>query len=108
MSEPLKLIYDGYEIEIKSGGFDTMPIVTMRKMVTNTIEDDTIKLPRTIEYERTVPPTWWENPPMWWTEPSWFNGYHVTCDTTTSAEWTNKDSLQKSEATSGEGVFINE
>ena len=105
--EPLKLIYDGYEIEIKSGGINSMPIVTMRKVVTNTIEEHTIKLPRTIEYERTVPPSWWEQPPMWWTEPSWYNTY-TTCDNTPSAEWTNKDSLQKSETTSGEGVFINE
>ncbi len=82
--EPLKLIYDGYEIEIRSGG-ESMPIVTMRKMVTNTPEPDlTIKLPRTIkatEYPKwweTVP-SWWENPPMWWYNPS------VT--------WSNEDSL---------------
>ena len=105
--EPLKLIYDGYEIEISSGGINATPVIKMRKMVTNTIEDDAIKLPRTIEYERTVPPAWWESPPMWWTEPNWRNTY-TTCDTKTSAEWTNKDSLQKSEATSGEGVFVNE
>ena len=66
--EPLKLIYDGYEIEIRSGGIDTMPIVSMKKIVTNIPESDTIKLPRTIEYPN--PPTWWENPPMWWYEPT--------------------------------------
>ena len=48
--EPVKIIFDGYEIEIRSGG-GSMPIVTMRKMVTNAPEPDTIKLPKTTEVE---------------------------------------------------------
>ena len=66
--EPLKIIYDGYEIEIKSGGIDSMPIISMRKMITNTIEPDVIKLPTTIP--SPMPPAWWENPPMWWYSPT--------------------------------------
>ncbi|MBQ6503162.1 MAG: hypothetical protein IJI57_04545 [Flexilinea sp.] len=69
--EPLKLIYDGYEIEIRSGG-ESMPIVTMRKMVTNLPEKDTIRLPKTIlpaDWAKTAP-SWWEQPPMWWYNPT--------------------------------------
>ena len=68
--EPLKIIYDGYEIEIKSGGTDSMPIISMRKMITNTIEPDVIKLPTTIPCPDTPPHGWWENPPMWWYNPT--------------------------------------
>ena len=87
--EPLRLIYDGYEIEIRSGG-DSMPIVTMRKMVTNTQEPDTIKLPRTIEvtdYRKWWEyPNWWESAPNWWQQPPmWWYNPTVTC--------TNEDSL---------------
>ena len=69
--EPVKIIFDGYEIEIRSGG-ESMPIVTMRKMVTNAPEPDTIKLPKTTEVEdwRKSAPSWWENPPMWWYNPT--------------------------------------
>lgn len=88
--EPLRLIYDGYEIEIRSCG-ESMPIVTMHKIQTNTIENDIPKLPKTIrgiDYQKTTPdwwenyPSWWQQPPMWWYNPS------VTC-----ASWTNEDSL---------------
>ena len=54
--EPLKLIYDGYEIEIRSCG-ESMPIVTMHKIQTNTIENDVPKLPKTIrgmDYQKTI------------------------------------------------------
>ena len=88
--EPLRLIYDGYEIEIRSYG-KSMPIVTVRKIQANTIETDVPELPKTIkdiDYQKTTPawwenyPSWWQQPPMWWYNPS------VTC-----ASWTNEDSL---------------
>ena len=44
--EPLKIIYDGYEIEIRSGGCDSMPIVSMKKMVSNKpeVDEDGVRL----------------------------------------------------------------
>lgn len=77
--EPLKVIYDGYEIEIRSGG-DSMPIVTMKKIETNTINENTIK--KYLEDYMKTPPYkgWWENPPMW-------------LNPNITMEFTNKDSL---------------
>ena len=83
--EPLILTYDGYEIEIRSCG-ESMPIVTMHKIQTNTIENDVPKLP--IDYQKTIP-DWLENYPLWWQQPLilWYNP-SIIC-----ASWTNEDSL---------------
>lgn len=62
--EPLKVIYDGYEIEIRSGG-DSIPIVTMKKIETNTINENIIKKYLEDYMKKPLQQGWWENPPMW-------------------------------------------
>lgn len=70
--EPIKLIYDGYEIEIRSGGKNEMPIVKMQKMVSNSHEEKTyLPKPQDITYPTDwykQAPAWWENPPMWYVD----------------------------------------
>ena len=95
--EPLKIIYDGYEIEIRSGGCDSMPIVSMKKMVSNKPEVDEDFYKKMTEealkgYQQQR--GWWENPLMW-LYPFYKDEKHwaETYTTNTTAEWTNKDSL---------------
>lgn len=111
--EPLKVIYDGYEIEIRSGGYDSMPIVNMRKMVSNNPEVDEDFYKKMLNealkgYQEQLwknPPMWWENPPMW-VNPA--NPQSSDCDsshlvtTNTTAEWTNKDHLDSDSTTKTE------
>ena len=106
--EPLKIIYDGYEIEIRSGGCDSMPIVSMRKMVSNKPEVDEDFYKKMMEealrdYQQQR--GWWENPPMWLypvsPQPSdWWYKPYVTSSTT--LEWTNKDSFHPDSNTTSE------
>lgn len=104
--EPLKIIYDGYEIEIRSGGCDSMPIVSMKKMVSNKPEVDEDFYKKMMEealkgYQQQR--GWWENPLMW-LYPFYKDEKHwaETYTTNTTAEWTNKDSLHPDSNTTTE------